>query len=336
MYAKSMIEYVQVRAIAGKWTRHVGLLPVAMALAVAVLPFTLQPGYQNDAAPSKQGAPSVSGEAAQLPVAVENPFTGLVLASVVSAPKRVGFPLDAQQRAVVGYITRKYGVSNDLVQEFVRTAFAAGKQYGVDPLLVVAMMAVESGYNPIAQSWAGAKGLMQIIPKYHPEKFTEFGGENAVFDPRVNILVGARIVREYLIWSSGDLFTALQTYAGALADRDSIYTHRVLNEKDQLDALAGFPKTDRRQRIVMQVEPVRPGTLVIPAVPVLVPVPQAAAPDTPATAPVPVPSVSNSTPTTTKPMDDAAQTAPVQPKQPTAAAPVAVKLTQLESDVVRF
>lgn len=333
MYAKSMIEYVQVRAIASKWSRHLSLLPAAMALTVAVLPFTLQPNFVNHAnqllnhsAPDKSlGAPG-AGAANNSPVVAENPFTGLVQANVVTAPKRVGLPLDAQQRAVAGYITRKYGVSSDLVQEFVRTAFAAGKQYGVDPLLVVAMMAVESGYNPIAESWAGAKGLMQIIPKYHPEKFVEFGGEKAVFDPRVNILVGARIVREYLLNASGDLFTALQTYAGALADRDSIYTHRVLNEKDQLDALAGFPKTERTRKIVIQVDALRPGTLVIPAVPTLVPVPQAAATsDNPAISPVP---------SNVKPMDDAAQTMPTQPKQPTAAAPV--NLTQLERDVVRF
>jgi soluble lytic murein transglycosylase-like protein len=336
MYAKSMIEYVQVRAVVGKWSRHLGLLPAAMALSVAVLPFTLQPNYVNHAnqllnqsAPDKSPGASGAGAANPAPVVAESPFTGLVLANVVTAPKRMALPLDAQQRAVAGYITRKYGVSAELVQEFVRTAFAAGKQYGVDPLLVVAMMAVESGYNPIAESWAGAKGLMQIIPKYHPEKFVEFGGEKAVFDPRVNILVGARIVREYLLNASGDLFTALQTYAGALADRDSVYTHRVLNEKDQLDALAGFPKTERTRKIVIQVDPLRPGTLVIPAVPTLVPVPQTAAtPDASPMSPVP-PAPSNA-----KPMDDAAQTMPAQPKQPTAAAPV--NLTQLERDVARF
>jgi hypothetical protein len=311
MYAKSMIGYVQARVIEVKWSRHLSLMPAAMALMVAALPFTLTPNFAIHSvpsrvpnAPSASNAPRVADESTKpisAPVALENPFTGLVLASVVTTPKRAALPLDAQQRAVVGHITRKYGVSTDLVQEFVRTAFAAGKQYGIDPLLVVAIMAVESGYNPIAQSWAGAKGLMQIIPKYHLEKFTEFGGEKAVFDPRVNILVGARIVREYLLWASGDLFTALQTYAGALADRDSIYTHRVLNEKDQLDELAGFPKTDRRNRIVMQVDPLRPGMLVIPKKPTLVPVPEVpksleldAAPDAavtlpPAVVPAPAP-----------------------------------------------
>jgi hypothetical protein len=131
----------------------------------------------------------------------------------------------------------------------VKTAHAVGRQLGIDPLLIVAVMAVESSFNPIAESVAGAKGLMQIIPKYHQDKFAEFGGEQSAFDPRTNILVGARIIREYLSASSGDVFTALQTYAGALTDRDAIYTHRVLNEKDRLDELSGLPKTNRSGRV---------------------------------------------------------------------------------------
>ena len=320
MYAKSIIKTVQARALAGAWSRHLGFLPVAMALAVAVLPFTLQPNFDR---PLEAGAPRAE------PVAEESPFSGLVLASVVTAPKRVT-PLNAQQRAVAGYIARKYGVSVEVVQEFVRTAFAAGKQYSVDPLLVVAVMAVESSYNPFAQSWAGAKGLMQIIPKYHLEKFVEFGGESAVFDPRVNIWVGARILREYLLMASGDLFTALQTYAGALADTDGIYTQRVLDEKDRLDTLAGVPKSSRVTRVVLQSDPARPGTLVTPVITTLKPVPEPVM--TPAAPEVSVSPATGAPPPAAKAAEDAAQ-AP-QPKQP--APPAPVNLTQLLPEAVRF
>ena len=260
MYAKSILEQVRARAVAGAWTRHLGYAPVALALGVAALPFTLQPHYVAYAPP----ASSVRGE----PVASESSlFTGLVQANVSTSPKRMGLPIDKQQRLIVSYITRKFGVSTDVVQDLVRTAFAAGNQYGIDPRLVVAIMAVESSFNPIAESFAGAKGLMQIIPKYHLEKFEAFGGEQAVFDPRVNIQVGARIVREYLLMHSGDLFAALQTYAGALNDRDSIYTHRVLNEKDQLDTLAGLPKTDRRHRVTMSIDAEQPSKPYAPTTP---------------------------------------------------------------------
>ena len=309
MYAKSMIDYVHARAIAGAWSRHLRLVPVIMALMVAVLPFTLEPNFTRRSAPS---APHAA------PAVAENPFKGVVLANVVTAPKRVALPLDAQQRAVVSFVARKYGVSSEVVQELVRTAFAAGKQFGVDPLLVVAIMAVESSFNPIAESVAGAKGLMQIIPRYHLEKLADFGGEQAVFDPRVNILVGARIVREYLLMASGDLFTALQTYAGALGDRDAAYTKRVLNEKDQLDALAGFPKTDRGNRIVMQVDPLRPGMLTIPA-PSLTPLPAPAVTHAVPLAPgLPSPVAPSSSVT---PAEAAAHTPPTQPQQQPAPLP---------------
>ena len=262
MYAKSIIEYVQARAVASSWSRHLVFVPVLMALGVAVLPFTLKaPIFKYEQPQAQPAIPGGSESVAQS----ENPFTGLVQASVITSLKRTALPLDAQQRAVATYIKRKYGVSAEVVQELVRTAFAAGKRYGVDPLLVVAIMAVESSYNPIAESYAGAKGLMQIIPKYHPEKFAEFGGEQAAFDPRVNILVGARILREYLLMHSGDVLTALQTYAGALTDREAVYTQRVLNEKDHLDVLAGFAKTERKRRVVMQPEAETPGAIVVPA-----------------------------------------------------------------------
>ncbi len=267
MYAKSMLEYARARATASTWSRHLGFVPVVLAWTVAVLPFTLEwqyarfPASGGNSTPLSQG-PSHSQSRAML----ENPFHGLVLAAAVTEAKRPVMALDAQQRAVAAHITRKFGVSSEVVQELVRTAFAAGTQFGVDPLLVVAIMAVESSFNPIAESVAGAKGLMQIIPKYHLEKFADFGGEHTIFDPRVNILVGARIVREYLLMASGDLFTALQTYAGALADRDAAYTNRVLNEKDLLDSLTGGNKTERGNRVTLQLNAMKPGTLVVPRI----------------------------------------------------------------------
>lgn len=320
MYAKSIIEYVRARAVAGAWSRHLSFVPVVFALAVAALPFTLEQRFvistdSSSVSPSIAAAPP--GESRESRIADDNPFKTLIPANVIIAPKRAVMPLDAQQRAVSSHITRKYGVSGEVVQELVRTAFAAGKQFGIDPLLVVAIMAVESSFNPIAESYAGAKGLMQIIPKFHLEKFADFGGEHAVFDPRVNILVGARIVREYLLQASGDLFTALQTYAGALGDRSSAYTHRVLNEKDQLDALAGLPKTERGGRVTLQVDAPKPGTLVIPKIEAPVPLP----------GPVAVPTLAlPATPNTTAPAAVAPSPALAAPKAPAGAKPEEARL----------
>ena len=117
--------------------------------------------------------------------------------------------------------------------EFVQIAHAEAARVNLDPLLIMAVIAVESRYNPIAESGVGAKGLMQIIPKFHGDKLAEFGGEKAVFDPESNIRVGTRILREYLS-RTGNLGIALQMYAGALSDDNDTYTNKVLGEKQRL------------------------------------------------------------------------------------------------------
>lgn len=138
-----------------------------------------------------------------------------------------------RQRVIAEFLAKRYRVSQDVALSFVDLAHAAGHQIGLDPLLILAVMAVESRFNPIAESLVGAKGLMQIIPKYHGDKLEEFGGEKAVLDPAINILVGSRILKEYLR-RTGNLSTALQMYAGALNDEKDVYTNRVMSEKQRL------------------------------------------------------------------------------------------------------
>jgi soluble lytic murein transglycosylase-like protein len=148
------------------------------------------------------------------------------VASTESAQER-------ERRAVTEFIARRYRVAEGATAGFVSTAYRAGSELSVDPLLILAVMAIESRYNPVAESSMGAKGLMQIIPRYHPEKLLEHGGEQALLDPEVNIQVGARILREYLR-RFGETETALQMYAGAFDEPTSQYAVKVLAEKARL------------------------------------------------------------------------------------------------------
>lgn len=159
----------------------------------------------------------------------------LVAAGPIQAAS-VETPLEREQRAVTEYIAKRYRVSDAAVAGFVASAYRAGSQYNVDPLLILAVMAVESRYNPVAESGVGAKGLMQIIPKYHPEKLSDHGGEDALLEPEINIQVGTRILREYQR-RLGDLEAALQMYGGALDEPTAQYSAKVLAEKARLDAL---------------------------------------------------------------------------------------------------
>ena len=101
-------------------------------------------------------------------------------------------------------------------------------------MLILAVIAVESRFNPIAQSGMGAKGLMQVIPKYHMDKFDEHGGYEAVLNPVANIKVGALILRDY-IRRFGSVESALRVYSGATGD-DFGYPNKVLAERDRLRA----------------------------------------------------------------------------------------------------
>lgn len=138
-----------------------------------------------------------------------------------------------RDRAISTFLAKRYRVSHEVALDFVRIAFAAGHRMGVDPLLVIAVMAVESRLNPIAESEAGAKGLMQIIPKYHPEKLVEFGGEKAIFEPHTNIVVGSQILREY-IRRAGEVSDGLRIYGGGPLEGENAYPARVLDEKRRL------------------------------------------------------------------------------------------------------
>jgi hypothetical protein len=142
-------------------------------------------------------------------------------------------PNDGRYRVLAEFVAKRYRVSRDVTFDLVMFAHTAGHKLGLDPLLIIAVIAVESRFNPIAESGAGAKGLMQVIPEYHREKLEEFGGEHAVFDPQINILVGSKILKEYLR-RTGNLSIALQMYAGALNDGEDAYTVKVMNEKQRL------------------------------------------------------------------------------------------------------
>ena len=151
--------------------------------------------------------------------------------SIVAEPEAK--PENTRYRVLSEFLAKRYKVSQDLTMDMVTMAHAAGHQVGIDPVLILAVICVESRFNPIAESVAGAKGLMQIIPKYHTEKFREFGGVKAVFDPETNILVGSKIIKEYLS-RTGRLDTALQLYGGALSDENAVYFEKVMTEKERL------------------------------------------------------------------------------------------------------
>ena len=134
------------------------------------------------------------------------------------------------------YIAKRYQVSAVAVEPLLASAQQTGRSVGVDPLLLVAVMAIESRFNPFAESPMGAQGLMQVIPKWHPDKVDVKTDKGAMFDPDTNIRVGALVLKEY-IQSTGSVERALQQYNGS-SDPTAPYANKVMAVKAQLSQAA--------------------------------------------------------------------------------------------------
>jgi len=158
-------------------------------------------------------------------------------------PVALGHPLaaaelpPAPQEAIGLEVARRFRIAADAAHEVVGAARLAGQATGIDPLLVLAVIAVESRFNPIAESDYGARGLMQVVARLHPDKLPGPAAERALLDPWTNIHVGTRILREYLD-RTGDLEAGLQRYAGAADDPERAYARKVLGELERLRRVA--------------------------------------------------------------------------------------------------
>ena len=140
----------------------------------------------------------------------------------------------AQEKVLIAHLSRRFTVAAAVTERMVAAAHRAAGEVGLDPLLVLAVISVESRFNPIAESGMGAKGLMQIIPKYHLDKLRKAGGEDAVFDPESNIQIGTRILQEY-VHRTGTLEAGLQQYNGAFRDNSAAYAAKVMAERNRLE-----------------------------------------------------------------------------------------------------
>ena len=135
-----------------------------------------------------------------------------------------------QQQWVTNWLSKRYRVASDAANMLVSTAYITAHEVKLDPLLILAVMAIESGLNPFAESPMGAKGLMQVMAKVHHDKFEEVGGPQAALNPVANIRVGALILKDY-VKRTGSVEGGLKTYVGAgNMDTDSGYGAKVLNE----------------------------------------------------------------------------------------------------------
>ncbi len=147
----------------------------------------------------------------------------------------------AQERALRSYLARKYRIASSVAGALVGTAFIVGKEMALDPQLILAVIAIESRYNPYAESHVGAQGLMQVMTSVHQDKFTEFAdGTIAALNPIANMRVGSRILKD-CIKRRGSVERGLACYVGATGPNDGGYGAKVLAERRRIALASGIP-----------------------------------------------------------------------------------------------
>jgi len=146
--------------------------------------------------------------------------------------------LPKQQAAVAFWLSKKYKVAPEPLSALVAEAYEIGIHTKLDPTLILAVMAVESGFNPFAQSPVGAQGLMQVMTQVHSAKYESFGGKLAAFDPLTNLRVGVKVLQE-CITRAGSLEGGLKFYVGsANIEDDGGYAGKVMAEYSRLQSVA--------------------------------------------------------------------------------------------------
>jgi soluble lytic murein transglycosylase-like protein len=183
-----------------------GVLVLSLAAAVKLAPLQLARATAPSPAPMTDATP------------------------VDTTPPRAG--LNATMALALDAVAQRYRVAPEALQPIFLAAQEAAKD--LDPLLVIAVIGIESGFNPFAQSIMGAQGLMQVIPRYHREKLPPEAGSTAFLDPVNNVRVGTQVLKD-AIRRQGGVVEGLQYYAGAVDDPDRGYAARVLAEKQRLE-----------------------------------------------------------------------------------------------------
>ncbi|CAB3972167.1 lytic transglycosylase catalytic subunit [Burkholderia cenocepacia] len=130
---------------------------------------------------------------------------------------------------IVTALRNRFHVAYADARTIARAVQTESDRYGLAPALLLAIIAVESGFDRHAVSVAGARGLMQVMPTAHRDLVAHV---KDLSDPATNVRIGAAIFRGYLDDADGDVETALVRYNGGTKR----YAQRVALRVQQFDA----------------------------------------------------------------------------------------------------
>ncbi|MCE3263948.1 MAG: hypothetical protein K0R43_3027 [Pseudoduganella sp.] len=220
-----------------------------IAALVLACVFVARPELASDLADALKGQPAVEAQVVVAPPLSElmeapstRPAATAAADVVLTAEEKALMGTKKQQDAVTNWLAKRYRVAGDATNMLVSTAYLTAREIKLDPLLILAVMAIESGLNPFAESPMGAQGLMQVMSKVHTDRFQDMGGVQAALNPVANIRVGASILKDY-VSKGGSVEAGLKFYVGAGAfDTDDGYGSRVMAEYSRLKQVSAGKK----------------------------------------------------------------------------------------------
>jgi hypothetical protein len=143
-------------------------------------------------------------------------------------------PRDTVVQDLASFVRVRYKTSTSVAYSAALAAVQASKETGLSATLVLAVAGVESSMRPHADNGSD-KGIMQVNPKWHPEKVARIGGPKNLFKVGPGVKTGARILKEYSDLKKGNVVKTLLRYNGAKSRTD--YPDKVLAEKRLFDAV---------------------------------------------------------------------------------------------------
>lgn len=237
-----------------------GIAALIMACAMVA-----RPELASDLAHLLRGQPTAEAQVVVAPPLSElmeapsaRPVAAVPAEVQLTAEEKALMGTKKQQDAVTNWLSKRYRVAGDATNMLVSTAYLTAREIKLDPLLILAVMAIESGLNPFAESPMGAQGLMQVMSKVHTDKFQDMGGVQAALNPVANIRVGSLILKDYVA-RGGSVEAGLKSYVGAGAfESDDGYGSRVMAEYSRLKQVSAGKKVPYITPPQMAAAPAKP------------------------------------------------------------------------------
>ena len=146
-------------------------------------------------------------------------------------------PSGPEIERITDHIAGKWKIGTTRSRNIVAQAYRVADELNLDPTLLLAVAAKESGFRNIGNPDGGfdpAKpyGMMQVHGRVHAKKFPD--GHPSHTSAEENLRIGAAILKSYLAFEKGNETRALQRYNGAMKDRTRKYSKSVLAIRSEL------------------------------------------------------------------------------------------------------